>query len=81
MQTSHRKKAFSDPQSLAATPTVAAALSAKFHKTSTQVDQRFKELKTVFLDSHLFPTTHTLSSSTLTPSDADSSAAKATVKV
>ena len=81
MQTSHRKKAFSDPQSLAATPTVAAALSAKFHKTSTQVDQRFKELKTVFLDSHLFPTTHTLLPSTLTPSDADSSAAKATVQV
>ena len=81
MQTSHRKKAFSDPQSLAATPEVAASLVAKLQKSPLEVDQRLNKLEAVFAESRIFLSNNTLLPSTLTPSDADSSAAKATVQV
>jgi len=72
MKTSHAKKAFSDPQSLAATPEVAAALVAKLEKTPLQVDQRLKQLEVVFLDSPLFPNVNasspSLGPSTFSPS-------------
>ena len=76
MEASHAKKAFSDPQNLSATPEVLAALIAKLQLTPLQVDQRFKELEAVFLDSYLFP-----SSSALDASVADSSLAITTVEV
>lgn len=44
MKASHTHKAFSDPQSLAVTPKVAAALIAKLQKTPLQLDQRHQEL-------------------------------------
>ena len=50
MKASHTHKAFSDPQSLAVTPKVAAALIAKLQKTPLQLDQRHQELAANFFD-------------------------------
>ena len=81
MKASHAKKAFSDPQNLAATPEVAAALIAKLQLTPLEVDQRFKELEAVFLDSYLFPRSSALDASVGDASVADSSLAMTTVEV
>jgi|CoawatStandDraft_6_1074263.scaffolds.fasta_scaffold23741_1 tRNA 5-methylaminomethyl-2-thiouridine biosynthesis bifunctional protein len=54
MKNSHANKAFSDPQSLAATPVVAAALMANLHTTPLQVDQRYQELVAIYLSKGFF---------------------------
>ena len=80
MKASHAKKAFSDPQNLAATPEVAAALIAKLQQTPLQVDQRYKELEAVFAASDVFLTTNTLPLNSLISSSEDSSCADSSVR-
>lgn len=55
MKISAAKGVFNDPQNLASSPTVTAALVVQLRKTSLQVDQRLAQLKSVFLEAHLFP--------------------------
>jgi len=55
MKASPAKGAFADPQSLVASPSLAAALTAQFEKSCLQVDQRLAQFKLIFLDSYLFP--------------------------
>ncbi|MCO4837349.1 MAG: FAD-dependent 5-carboxymethylaminomethyl-2-thiouridine(34) oxidoreductase MnmC [Oceanospirillaceae bacterium] len=50
MKTSPTHKAFSDPQSLVATPKVAAALMARLQKNPLQLNQRHQELAAILRD-------------------------------
>ena len=62
MKNSDAKKAFADPQCLAATFGVAAALLAKLQQTPLQVDQRLQQLTAILLDTGLFSNASALAS-------------------
>ena len=81
MKTSDAKKAFADPQSLTATPGVAAALLAKLQQTPLQVDQRLQQLTAVFLDTYLFSSTILLAPNASVSGIKDSGSVKNVVKV
>lgn len=81
MKTSHAKKAFSDPQSLAATPEVAASLVAKLQKSPLEVDQRLNKLEAVFAESRIFLSNNTLSLNAAALVDTGMCGAKPTVEV
>ncbi|MFT7178342.1 MAG: tRNA U-34 5-methylaminomethyl-2-thiouridine biosynthesis protein MnmC [Oceanospirillaceae bacterium] len=79
MKARHTKKAFSDPQSLAAAPEAVAALITQLQKTPLQIDQRFNVLKSLFVDSYLFPNAN--ASSPSADASNDMQAPQATVQV
>ena len=83
MKSSSAKKAFADPQSLAVTPTVAAALRDTLQKTPLQVEQRLRQLMVLFGDRHVFSSASPLSSaaSTSASNDDDLGRVKSAVQV
>ena len=81
MKTSHAKKPFSDPQSLAATPEVAAKLVAKLQKSPLEVDQRLNKLEAIFAESQIFLSNNTLSLNAPALGDTGICVAKPTVEV